>query len=175
MSSLIRNIRRKRLRQVRFTTDDDGNQVRVEHEPKPQFTEARGDGYLTVRYTRGPRLISGVRLRAQGRLAEIQHPGAERAQAREFGRLIEAGQRAAANVKRLADLAARPVASISRQVRRHSLRTGTALPPLIGADTAPEKPKRTRKSRPETQIMEAMVDVAAKKRKSRAKPVQAAA
>lgn len=142
MSSFTRRLQRKHLRAGTFTTDEDGKQVHVKHEPRPQFTETRGDGYLTVRYTRGPRLVSGKRLRAQGRLAEIQHPGAMRQQNAAMARAIAGIQRASENAKRIADLEATPVASISRQVRRNCLRTGRELPPLIGA-----APKRVRKSR----------------------------
>lgn len=89
MSSFARNMQRKRLRQGTFTTDDDGNVTKVEHEAKPQptFTLPNG-GYITVRYTRGYRVISGARLRAQAKLAEIQHPGAMREQSRLIARAM---------------------------------------------------------------------------------------
>lgn len=161
MSSLTRRIQRKHLRAGTFTTDDDGNQVHVKHEPQPQvviygeaaypspnrsmrraFSRDLKGGYVTVRYTRGPLRVSARRLAAQGKHAELVNPAAMRSEAKAIERSFLAVQAANANDKRIDELLAMPVAAISRQVRRHAQRTGRALPTLIGAE-----PKKARKPR----------------------------
>lgn len=144
MSSLIRNIQRKRLRQGTSTTDAEGNTVKVEHEPQPQRTiDLKDGGYATVRYTRGPLRVSAARLRAQGRLAAIQQASAMRDQGREFSRMVASAQKAEENRTRIDALLAAPVAVLTRQMRRHALRKGLPVPTTVAE--AAKKVARARK------------------------------
>ncbi|WP_430636140.1 hypothetical protein [Sphingomonas hankookensis] len=70
------------------------------------------------------------------------HPGEMRQQEKSLSRMMSAQDMRQANEKRIDALLATPVATVSRQVRRHAHRTGRALPPLIGAE-----PKKARKPR----------------------------